>query len=483
LEMFKTQQANKFGKKSEKTNIGQISLFNEVEMTSDEHVKEESFSKEIKSNGRKGAKKKPSLKDSELEVEIIIHDMEDTEGLERIGEDTKEILKYSPARYYIERHVYPTYKKEREDGTTSIVSEPREETVIPKSYASAELISHVIKQKYDMGLPLYRIEQDFIKNRIPFSRQTMSNWVIYVGENMFINLWERLKLQLLQEDIIHADETTLNVLHHQDGSTNDTSYMWVYCSGEHGKQIRIYDYQPDRKQERAVDFLTGFHGYLNCDGYSAYDNVPDITKVACLAHARRKFTDAIKGMSSENSEAKDKANHILRKMNYIFKLDKEAAKKESLEEKQEYRQTIIKPVMDELKNTVLEIQPRILEKSALGKAISYTLKQFSYVENVFSDPRLEFTNNRAERVVKPFVMGRKAFLFSNTTRGANVSATIYSVVESAKANKLHVERYLTYVMDEMKGKTVNNVDQFDYLLPTSKTLPITLYTSKKNTPK
>lgn len=283
---------------------------------------------------------------------------------------------------------------------------------------------------------------------------------------------------LLKEPILHADETTVQILNHQDGSTNKKSYMWLYRSGTSNKRpLLVYDYQPGRSHVYPQEFLKEYSGYLQSDGYQAYDKLIHAKRVGCLAHARRKFIEA-KEVSSKDTEGFKIASELLRQLNRIMGLDKKAALL-SLEDKQAQRNEKQKPILENFKQLLIENQVRVLDKSKLGQAIQYSLNQMASFERVLEDPRLEWTNNSAERAIKPFVMGRKAWLFSNTTRGAQSSAALYSIVQSALENKLHVERYLTYVLDEMTQKTITSKDQFDHLLPNSESLPEFTYQKTK----
>jgi len=477
LEKMKLATKHKFGSKSETAHALQMSLFNEIEEAALDT--EESLPLDILIDLHNHSKKRKARKPSTavvLDIVDVIHDIEeeDKEGYILCGEKTREELCYQPAKYYVKMHRYPVYKRELEDGTTDFRSADGFQPLIANSYVSGELAAHIMYDKYQRGMPLYRLEHDFLMHDIAISRQTMANWCMRLSEDYFSILVERMKIHLLQKDIIHSDDTSVKVIHHQDGSENQKSTMWVYCSGQFDVPILLYEYQPDRKSEHPKEYLSNFHGYLCSDGYQGYDKVEGVTRVGCLAHARRKFTDALAGYGKNNtSESKRLLEDILKRFSHIFHIDKQLSELE-LEAKQAERMAKLKPVMEELKQKLTALDGSILRKSKFGEAITYTLNQFPLLENVFLDPRLELTNNRAERQVKPFVMGRKAWLFSNTTRGAKCSADIYSMVQTAKENQLKVPAYLAYVLEEMRGKTITDVKQFDYLLPYSKDLPDSL---------
>lgn len=477
LEKMKLAAKQKFGAKSETSHALQMSLFNEAEEAASSH--DEPLPLEVlvdlHNHSKKRKARKPSAA-SVLDIINVIHDIdeEDKEGYICCGEKTREEICYQPARYYIKKHCYLVYKRELEDGTTDFRTADGFSPLIDNSYVSSELASHIIYDKYQRGMPFYRLEHNFLVHDIAISRQTMSNWCIRLSEDYFSILVQRMKDDLLQKEIIHSDDTSIKVIHHQDGSENQKSAMWVYCSGQFDEPILLYDYQPDRKGKRPKEYLDGFQGYLCGDGYQGYGQVEGVIKVGCLAHARRKFTDALATYSKNNtSESKQLLEEVLRKFSHIFHIDKQLAELD-LEMKQRERIAKVKPLMENLKERLIHLQGRILPSSKFGEAITYTLNQFPFLENVFLDPRLELTNNRAERQVKPFVMGRKAWLFSNTTRGAKCSAVLYSIVQTAKENQLKVPAYLAYVLEEMRGKSISDPKQFDYLLPYSKELPESL---------
>ena len=482
LEQILLSKRARFGARSEKTLIGQMSIFDEAELFSDFEEVEEDSKEEAKEKKttRKPKSKKFSLDDSTLRVEQIVHDLSDEDklGYKLMGQSSKKLLVFKPAEWYIEEHIYPKYVKELDDGSSDIISGDQVSAVFKGSSITSSALASILSDKYQYGLPLYRLESKFKSYGINLSRQTLSNWCVQ-SSNLYLDLLvNRMHLHLLNEGIIHADETTVKVLHHQDGSDNKKSYMWVYRSGVHNiRPLLIYDYQPNRKAENPIEFLNGFKGYLQTDGYAAYDLVPNITRVGCLAHARRKFVET-KDISDKSSFSYKYSTEIIKQMNYIFKLEKQKKILES-NDFDTLRETEIKDALESLKTMLLKYSDEALPKSNFGKAIQYALNQFDSFEVVLKDSRLEFSNNAAERAIKPFVMGRKAWLFSNTTKGAKSSAAIYSVVQSAKENGLHIERYLTYVFDEMKGKTVNQEDQFDYLLPNSESLPEFVYQNKK----
>jgi len=345
-----------------------------------------------------------------------------------------------------------------------------DEPVIKGSFASPEAIAHIMTQKFVMGVPLYRQEQDWNRQDIMLSRQTMSNWLIKSTEDWLEPIYDAFREILFTHEVIHADETTLQVLREQslrrelDKTPQSKSYMWLYrTSGDSNHPIVLYDYQPDRKAKRPKEFLKDFKGYLHTDGYDGYHSLPeDIVIVGCWAHARRKFDEALKSISDED---RMKSN-VLRGKRYcdkLFELERAFA---DLPHNERFlkRQELAKPVLDEFFTWLENL--RELPKSPLGKAKHYALGQRKYLERYLLDGRLEISNNRAERSIKPFVIDRKNFLFANTPRGAKASAIMFSIIETAKENGLNPFAYLTYIFQKAPNWDIrNDLNMLNLLLP------------------
>lgn len=236
------------------------------------------------------------------------------ETMTEIGKEVVRTLELIPARTIVKEDIYYTYACQhcnQDNIETPVVKAPREKNIIPGSFASPEAIAHIMTQKFVMGSPLYRQEQEINRQGIPLSRQTMSNWILRATENYLTPVYEQLHKELLGRDVLHADETTLQVLHEPGKKAQTDSYMWPYrTGGDTDKPIVLYEYQPGRGAKHPQEFLKGFHGYLHTDGYAGYHNLPDgITVVGCWAHARRKFDEAVKalpkGKAKGSSAAQD----------------------------------------------------------------------------------------------------------------------------------------------------------------------------------
>ena len=321
-----------------------------------------------------------------------------------------------------------------------------------------------MSQKYVNAIPLYRQEKEFEMLGIDISRQTMANWVIRCATDWLEPLYNVMKELLRNREVLHADETVLQVLKEPGKTPQSNSYMWLYrTSGYTQEPIVLYEYQPDRRAKRPKEFLEGFKGYLHTDGYAGYHSLPkDITVCGCFAHARRKFDEVLKSIKpSEQLGSKALAGK-----NYcdqLFSIERKLSEF-THEVRYEKRLELAKPVLDEFLAWLKSVDA--LPQTALGKAVHYTLGQWEYLDNYLLDGRCEISNNRAERSIKPFVIGRKNFLFADTVRGAKASAIVYSIIETAKENGLNPMNYLTYLFERMPNEDFkNNPDVFEFLFP------------------
>jgi len=325
-------------------------------------------------------------------------------------------------------------------------------------------------QKYTNSMPLYRQEQQLSRLGLELSRQTMANWLLAAADPWLKVIYDRMHEHLLLRNILHADETTLQVLKEPGRSAETKSYMWLYRTGREDPPIILYEYQTTRASKHPDRFLSGFKGYLQTDGYSAYGKLSDITSVGCFAHARRKFTDALKALPVEQKDKPVAASIGLDYCNKLFAIERQL-NDVSNEERYTKRLEQSKPLLDEFYVWLKKQKQQTLPKSAFGQAITYCLNQWDNLNNFLLDGRLESTNNRAERSIKPFVIGRKNWLFANTPRGANASATIFSIIETAKENNLKPYNYLVYLFEQLPNIDTTDVDIIDSLLPWSDTLP------------
>jgi len=270
-------------------------------------------------------------------------------------------------------------------------------------------------------------------------------------------------------DALHADETAVQVLQEPERPAQSQSRMWVYCNGREGPPLVLYDYQTSRGSEHPISFLHGFSGYLHVDGYEAYEKLANVELAGCFAHVRRYFDDALKVLPAEVRKKDTPARQGLEFCNRLFLIEREL-RDATAQQRYEARLERSRPVLAEFHDWLVAQGPTIVPKSLLGKAAGYSLGQWAKLNTFLRDGRLEIDNNRCERAVKPFVMGRKNWLFANTPRGARSSAIIYSVVESAKENGLVPEYYLRYIFEQLPNLDIKDRGVIDGLMPWTQTV-------------
>ena len=462
-----------FGASSETTDVdpSQIGMFAEVVSTLPEPETEDISYKRKKQAG----KRERDL--SGLPVERVEYELAESERLcpvhgtpmREVGVDVQRNLKLIPAKVVVVEnaiHVYACRPCEKDGIKTSFMRAKAPPQLIPGSLASPSLVAHIAVQKYANGVPLYRLEKGFSYDGVSISRQTMSNMNIKCSEWYLEPIYELLKKYLVAETSLHSDETTVQVLREDGRAPQTKSYEWVYRTSACAKrQIAVYEYQQTRGQEHPRKFLKDFKGFLHTDGYQAYHNLPpDITVVGCWSHVRRRF-EAILKNAKKNKQDAPNAQRGVAYCNALFALEREFAEL-TPEERHKARLEKSKPIADEFFEWAAGL--RAVPKMPLGEAVKYALSQKPYLDNVWLDGRTEISNNRCERAVKPFVIGRKAWLFSCTPAGARASSVMYSIIETAKANGLHPARYLEFLLETLPGAKTSGLDS---LLPWSDTLP------------
>jgi transposase len=274
-----------------------------------------------------------------------------------------------------------------------------------------------------------------------------------------------LEDEVLEGNFINIDETTLQVLHEPGRSPTSKSYMWLFRRGDPEKPILIYKYHPSRAAKVAMKFLGDFHGYVQTDGYVGYnflDSVEDVVHIGCWAHARRGFSNVLKSLGKKPKSSS--ANKALQFIKKLYKLEKKARKaKWSCDEIYRMRQGEAKPILDEFKKWLSKEILLTPPKGLLGKAIAYTLNQWKRLAGYIKDGCLTIDNNMAENSIRPFVIGRKNWLFSGTPKGAEASALLYSLIETAKANKLEPYAYLRYIFGKLP--VASSLEDYEALLP------------------
>lgn len=466
----------RFGASSEKSSVNQLGLFNEAEETQASSVEEllaeeEAVHIEVPAHARKKPGRKPLP--SWLEREEILHDLSDEEkvcaeghALKEIGREVSEQLEFIPATAKVLRHVRVKYACPH--CKASVKTAPMPPQPIPKSMASPGLLAHIVTSKYVDGLPLYRQESILQRAGIDIPRSTTSNWMIKAGTLVqpFINL---MRDTLVAHDYVECDETRTQVLKEVGKRATSQSYMWVQRGEPNDTPLILYDYDPSRSGEVPKRLLEGFKGYLQVDGYEGYNAVcarAGVTRVGCWTHARRKFDEALKGQGkTKKGKPSTKASRARQGLALIRKLYafEDQAKGMSREERWAFRQEHSKPWCDKIRKWLDESLPLIPPKSLTGKALSYLDTQWPHLIRFLEDGRLRLDTNLVENAIRPFAVGRKAWLFSDTVQGAEASANLYSLVETAKANGIEPYAYLKHIFTELPKATT--LEEIETLLP------------------
>ena len=464
-----------YGRRSEAWSaeeIGQMRLFNEAEAGVEAGPKGEERGRikvEAHERGKPGRRKLPAG----LPRVEVVHDLEEKEKvcgcgavLSRIGEETSEQLDIIPAQVRVIRHIrykYACKKCEGLNGEGPVVKvAPPAVQLIPKSMASAGLLAYVMSSKFEDALPFYRQEKLFKRVGVDLSRATMCGWAIEAAGRC-MPLVELLEKEVRAGALVRVDETVLQVLKEPGRAATTKSYMWVFMGGAAGRPAVLYQYHPSRAGEVAREFLAGYRGYVQTDGYTGYNELrgeAGIVQVGCWAHVRRKFFEV--STASKNAVS---AQEAMRYIGRLYAVEHEADRKNvTIEERKVLRQREAVPILEEFKGWLDRRVDQVPPQSLLGKAIHYALGQWErlvrYVENGILTP----DNNRAENAIRPFVIGRKNWLFSDTPRGAHASAALYSLIETAKANKIEPYWYLRYIFAKLP-RLGSDSDDFKTLLP------------------
>ena len=506
LDQLASMKRSKFGSTSEKTSLEMLPLFNEIEKTFDNVNPVDLLEPEVKDT-KKGKKRKPKAKEndySDLEIKETIHHSLKDRSCPECGSLMKELkptisyeLKYKPAEWFLIKHVIHNYVcpecSKESDGIVCVEPKDKPVRLIEGSVVTSSAVAGLAYNKYVLGTPLYRQEQDLNKQNICINRQNMSNWMMQCSNDYLEYVFDQMCEDFKKLEIVHLDETPLQIIEDcKDGRKK--GYVWMGMSGTfETNQMALYFSPGNRKYENATMILgEDNHAIAHSDGYEAYHKDICLMVVGCMAHVRRKFVEAQKASVGEKeirklSTREEKIEYldshpgyknILIAIHYINKLFKieETLKKEGATPTERYkrRQEESLPIFNEFFAYLHEIEGQYLPKGKMGSAISYTFHEEEYLRNFFKDGRCELSNNLAEQRIKPFVIARKNFLFSNTKNGAKASTIYFSLIESAKMNKLNPYKYLEYVLDTLSTKGLSN-EIINSVLPYSKQLPKNLY--------
>ena len=466
-----------FGASSEKGKCefpGQLNLFDEPEAETSAGMaaalaEEERLSQEEPETKPRKKRSTNAERLKGLPVEQVFLDVPEEERvcsicgtpLEKIGtEFVRRELDFIPAKvkvieYYSVNYGCPECRKETElpqikkgkDGHAHMIH----------GMASASTVAWIMYQKYFNGMPLYRQEQDWKQCGADISRTTFANWMIANAQDFFRPMYAYFRKKLLARSFAMADETPVQVLKEPDRRAQTTSYMWLFRSGEDGEApIIIYKYSPTRAGDNAKEFLEGFLGYLMCDGYSGYNKVPGAKRTACWAHIRRYLIDAIpKGKQLDYTQPSVQGVMYI---NRLFELEDKIRRKHAgnYDAIRQARLEKEKPVMDGFLAWLNQQTP--IRGSRMAKAVTYIRNREPYLAVYMEDGRCSFSNNLSENAIRPFVVGRKGWLFSDTQAGAETSAIIYTMVENAKANGVNVYQYLKLLLEKQPNDRMSEAE-------------------------
>jgi len=380
-------------------------------------------------------------------------------GLRFLPPEITEQMIVIPAQYQVIQHV-------RDKGVCrcckafSTAAMPKQ-MVEGSSYGSPSFLAYIACNKFQLGLPYFREEKLFRQSHVQLNRTTMANLMNTCSDRL-VALWLLMKDELLSQASIHADETTIQVLKEELRSPETKSFMWLYCSAVNAaKPVILFEYQETRAGCHPRDFLAGFTGHLQTDGYGAYDLVKGVTRLGCMAHMRRGFDKALDAIPKDK-RPQSRAAWMIDKIASLYKVEKDFTKA-TPEERKQARQQFSLPVMNDIKAWLDQHKKTVLPKCLLGKAIIYALNQWDSLLVYLSHGWLAIDNNIAERAIKDLVLGRKAWLFADQPEGADTIATMHSVVQTAVANGLDPYRYLCHVFEIMP--TLKTKEELKQLLP------------------
>ena len=504
LEKWNLAQANRFGRSSEKMGYDtgtcqQLELavmyaecFNEAEATVNETPPDEPDMEEVTVTAHKrkkhAGKREEDLKDLP-HAEPVISTLTEEELLEQLGPGYRQLkdevyqrLEFHPSSFEVKEYHICVYVSA--DGKKFAKAKRPQADLFRNSIATPSLLAGILNYKYVNALPVHRLAQDFKRSEVNISPQVMCNWVIKSSEIYFSLVYDWMKDVLLKQTVVQADETTLKV--NRDGrKAGSSSYMWVYITGEHddsGKKIVLYDYCRTRSTEHLREFLSSYKGILVSDGYQSYHTFSEeqsLTSAGCWTHCRRRFVNAIKAAQKDLPEEALKnsiAYQALARISAIYKLDG-SWKERTSEYRMEHRQRILKPLVDEYFDWVKEqIKTcNVLPKSETGEGLSYSINQEKYLRAFLDNRDIPIDNSACERAIRPFCVGRKNWNVIDTVEGAQASAIVYSIAETAKANNLKPYQYFEYLLTELPERISRKKDStfsLDDLMPWSPKLPM-----------
>ena len=476
-EVFANAQRARFGQSSEQKNYvlgkDQISLFNEAEDCQDHKAEEPNPDTiVIATHERKKKRSQAEMLNHLPEEEVLLELPEEQLICGKCGEKMKPIgkkflrheMQIIPKQVKLLAYYTVTYACdgcEKDTGFAHIASVKPPVPLMKHSLASPSTVAYIMTQKYVDGLPLARQEKIWAREGIALSRATMANWIIQCSQTWLKPLYKHMKQELLTHSVIHADETVVQVLKEDNKPATSESRMWLYASAALLRhQVRIFEYQPDRSGKRPESFLRGFTGWMITDGYSGYNQVQNVIHCGCWSHARRKWREAMpEGATVKTSKAAIGFQYC----NKLFAEERKCAVYQS-KYRQEYRQNKEVPILEEYFAWLNTVRPE--KGSKLEEAVRYSLNQKQHLMAYLDNGEVPISNNLAENAIRPFTLGRKNWLFCDTPKGAEASAIVYSLVESAKANGIEPFAYLQHVLVQLPylGKNHSH-EELESLMP------------------
>jgi len=466
-EYLRLATVQKFGASSEKLAF-QSDLFDEAEIEAALSELEEQLPEEDWVRPQK-KKRKRGFSDKLLrgQIHLTLTDEEKEGAAKTFFTKVKEELEFIPAQlkvleYWQEKAVF------NRDGEDVIVTAQRPAHPLGKCFASTPLLAYIIASKYADGLPLYRLEGMLKRHGGEISRANMAHWIIRL-QDVFQPLINLIREVQLEGTYLQADETRIQVLKEAGKTAQSDKWMWVIRGGPPDRPSVLFEYDPSRAGAVAERLLDGFGGVLQADGYSGYSNVcqaAGITRIGCFDHARRKFVEASRAAQTQgtqkNAGQPTKADVALSQIRKLYAIEK-SIKDLDCDKKKQARQALSVPVLDDLRKWLEKNVSRVPRDSLTHKAMTYTLNQWEYLIGYCEDGQLHISNALAENAIRPFAVGRRAWLFADTSHGARASATCYSLVESAKANNLEPYAYLQHVLAHIAA--ADTVEKLEALLP------------------
>ena len=460
-----------FGRKSEKSDYMQLvfdGIFNEPECKSDDSTDPQVEEIVISSYTRKKkTKREEKLKD--LPARIYEHRLSDDElnelfpnGYKELPVETYKRLAIIPQTFIVDEHHVHVYASKNNDGTIKKAKRPAD--LFRSSIATPSLVAAIMTGKYMNHLPLQRQVSVYKDNGVKLEENTLANWMIKASDKYLSVIYDELHKSLYDSKVIHADETPFKVIEKDESESNKKSYMWVYRnSNDHKNPVVIYDYRPGRNYFYPKEFLKDYSGIVLTDGYQAYQalgkNRRDILIAGCWVHAKRKFAELVKAVGPENIDETISAQAV-KKISEIFHFDKQLSGLSASKRKQK-RQQVIKPKVDDFFAWLKETMPSLPPDNHTAKAIQYCLNQEEYLRVFLKHGDVPMHNNLAEQAIRPFTLGRKNWVNMYSKNGAQASAVIYSLVETAKANNLRVYDYLELLLSELSSHA--NDDDKSYI--------------------